>query len=167
MDVYVIALRAVHIVAAAFWVGAAVSFAFFIEPAARQLGAASGPFMTELTVRRRFPVVIAVGSVLAIVAGALLYWRASSGLDGAWMRTRTGSVFTLGALLAIVAWLIGFLVLRPGIGRLNALAPVAAKDPAVGLELEGLGRRLRAASLVNAALLISAALAMSIARYVV
>lgn len=75
-------------------------------------------------------------------------------------------VFTIGALSAVVAWLVGFLVLRPGIERTTALAAAAGTDPEVRNQLDVLGRRLRKASLVNAWLIIVAALAMSIARYV-
>ena len=161
-----ITLRAVHIVAAAFWVGASLSFAFFIEPVAQRLGASASPFMAELTQKRRFPVVIAVVSVLAIAAGVLLYWRDSSGLEWAWISTRTGTVFTIGAVAAIAAWLVGFLVLRPGIDRTAALAGAAATDAAARDEVARLGRRLRAASLLNAWLIILAALTMATARYV-
>ena len=166
MDIYIITLRAVHIVAAAFWVGASLSFAFFLEPVAHSLGPAAGGFMTELTEKRRFPIVVAVTSVLAIVAGALLYWRNSSGLEWDWVSTRTGTVFTVGAVAAIVAWLVGFIVLRPGIERTSALSAAAATDGAARDELAQLGRRLRTASLVNAWLIILAALAMAVARYV-
>lgn len=166
LDTYIVVVRAVHIVAAAFWVGAAISFAFFIEPVAHQLGASAGAFMTELTEKRKFPIVIAMVSVLAIVAGGLLYWRDSSGLDWAWISTRTGTVFTAGAVAAIAAWLVGFLVLRPGIARSAGLAAVAATDAGAREELARLGAHLRTASLANAWLLILAALAMAIARYV-
>lgn len=166
MDIYVVVLRAAHIVAAAAWVGSSLSFAFFIEPTAERLGPSAGPFMAELVERRKFPIVIAITSVVAIVAGALLYWEDSSGLDGDWITTRTGTTFTVGAVAAIVAWLVGFFVLRPGIDRKNQLLASAEHDHAARGELARLGQRLRAASLVNAWLLILAALAMAVARYV-
>jgi uncharacterized membrane protein len=166
VDAYVITLRAVHIVSAAFWVGASLSFAFFIEPVAHRLGPSAIEFMSELTEKRRFPVAIAVLSVLAIGAGMLLYWRDSSGLEWAWISTRTGTVFTIGATSAIAAWLIGFLILRPGIARSAALGAEATTDPAARDELARLGRSLRTASLVNAWLIVVAALAMATARYI-
>ncbi|HUR17165.1 MAG TPA: hypothetical protein VMZ33_07750 [Candidatus Limnocylindrales bacterium] len=166
MDAYVVGLRAVHIVAAASWVGASLSFAFFIEPVANRLGPSASQFMIELTERRKFPVAIAVVSVLAIVAGMLLYWRDSSGLEWAWISTRTGAMFTAGAVAALSAWLVGFLILRPGIARTAALAAAAPTDPTAQDELARLGHRLRTASLVNAWLIILATLAMATARYV-
>jgi uncharacterized membrane protein len=165
MDTYIVLLRAAHIVGAATWVGSSLSFAFFIEPAAEHLGSSAAPFMAELVERRKFPIAIAITSVVAIVAGALLYWHDSSGLDGDWITTRTGTAFTVGATAAIVAWLVGFFILRPGIDRKGELAARAASDPAIEVELAQLGKRLRSASLVNAWLVILAALAMAVARY--
>ena len=166
MDIDLVVLRALHIVAAAFWVGASLSFAYFIEPASQQLGPGASAFMSVLNEKRHFPVVIAVLSVVAIVAGGLLYWRNSSGLEWEWVSSPTGTTFSAGAAAAIAAWLIGFFVLRPGIGRSQTLAEAAATDSAVAAELDRLGRRLRHGSLANAWLLVSAAIAMAIARYV-
>lgn len=165
MDTYIVLLRAAHIVAAAAWVGSSLSFAFFIEPAAERLGPSAAPFMAELVEKRKFPIAIAITSVIAIVAGALLYWHDSSGLEADWITTRTGTAFTVGAAAAIAAWLVGFFVLRPGIDRKGELVAIAASDPEAGTELAQLGRRLRSASLVNAWLIILAALAMAVARY--
>ena len=48
MDLYMLVLRIVHILAGAFWVGSALTVFLFLQPAAREVGPAAGPFLTHL-----------------------------------------------------------------------------------------------------------------------
>jgi uncharacterized membrane protein len=163
MDAYIIALRLVHIVAGAFWVGAAVVFFLFLEPAAAALGGPGQSFMRHLNAERRLPVVIAIASALNIVAGVLLYARVSAGFKQAWITSGPGIGITVGAVSAITSWLIGFLVSRPTIDRMSALAVASPAEAAPQMAM--LTRRLRTAGGFGLGLLIVAVSAMSIARY--
>lgn len=160
MDVYIVVLRVVHIVGGAFWFGAAVSFAFFIEPTASELGPTGGPFMAHLAQKKKLPIVIAITSVIAIVAGVLLYWRASAGLNTEWITSGPGLGFTTGAGAAIASWLVGFLVLRPGIDKLAAAAAAGSHA-----EVAQIQRTLRRGGSFNVAFLFVAVAAMASARY--
>lgn len=160
MDWYVVVLRVVHIVGGAFWFGAAVVFAAFIEPTAKEIGPSAGPFMQHIAQKKKLPIVIAVSSVFAIVAGALLYWRDSSGFSTVWIRSRSGLGFTVGAVAAIAAWLVGFIVLRPGIDRLANAAASGSPN-----ELARIQRTMRRGSMFNVLFLAAAVIAMASARY--
>lgn len=161
MDAYVITLRIVHILAGAFWLGAGVVFVAFLEPAAKELGTPGQAFMANVSAKRRLPIVIAVASLVNIVAGLLLYWRGSGGLQSAWITSGPGIGFTLGGAAAVVSWLVGFFVSRPTIDRL-ATAAAGGAQPA---EIVRLQARLRLAGRVGLGLLVVAAAAMASARY--
>ena len=53
MDTYLVVLRIVHILAGVFWVGAALTAFLFLQPAAREVGPAAGPFMAHLAGKKK------------------------------------------------------------------------------------------------------------------
>ena len=53
MDTYMVVLRIVHILAGVFWVGAAFTTILFLQPTAREIGPAAGPFMAHLAGKKR------------------------------------------------------------------------------------------------------------------
>lgn len=162
MDVYVIVLRIVHIFAGAFWFGAAAFFTVFVEPVAAELGPQGQPFMERLT-RRKLPQVITASAALAVGAGILLYWEASAGLTGAWMKSGPGVTFTIGGLTAIVAFLVGGFVIRPGVQKLGELS--AAESPDVPA-IQSLLHHLQRVGQINLVLLVVTVLTMASARYI-
>lgn len=166
MDLTTILLRVIHIMGGAFWFGAAAMLAFFIEPTVSATGREGGAFMRHLSVQRKLPIVIAIGSVLNILAGGILYWRASDGLSSRWITSDPGVGFTVGAVAAIVAWVIGFGVSRPAIDRMGAAsARVMAGDASAEAEVAACSRRLHVAGLAGFYLLAIAVAAMAAARY--
>jgi hypothetical protein len=104
------------------------------------------------------------------VSGFVLYGRVSAGFNRAWMATRPGLALGAGALAAIVALLIGIVVngrvgvqlakLRQRLATAGATAPPADAARVAALEL-----RLERSSFVTATLLVFAAAAMAVARY--
>ena len=104
MDWLLIVLRIVHVGSAMAWFGGAFIGSFFLFPAAQALGPAGQPFMDYLTKRRRMGVYFPIVATLAIVSGATLYWRDSSGLASAWISSPSGLAFAIGGLAAIVAF---------------------------------------------------------------
>lgn len=95
MDIYLILLRIVHIFAGMFWVGAAIINSAFLLTAASSSGAQGHKFLQNLMVRGRFPIAIAVSAMLTILAGSLLYWRDSGGLQISWINSPVGLGFTI------------------------------------------------------------------------
>ena len=128
--------------------------------------------MQELLGRRKLVNAILWIAASTIVGGLFLYWHywQAFGSLGDWLGTRLGLGLTIGALSAIVAFLIGLLGTKPGVGRLMALARQAAEaggnpPPEVALEIPKLQARLRVLARTNLAFVAIATLAMATARY--
>lgn len=169
---YMIGFRIIHILAGVIWVGGVVAMVLFIQPSAKRLGPAGGPFVQEMLVRRRFPLFLLWSGGLTIAAGLFLYWRdwQAVGTLGEWVGTGPGAGFTIGAVAAIIAFLVGLLWVRPTVDRMLALAaeladavePPPAEAVAVVQALQARGRRL---AIVVLTLLVVAVLTMATARY--
>src|SRR6476660_5185469 len=118
MDWWMIFFRVVHIGSAMIWFGGAIVGAFFLAPTAAALGKAGQPFMDHLMRRRGLGILFPVVAALTVLAGAVLYWHDSDGLQSAWVTSPTGLSFALGFIL---------------------VAPSVALQTAVGNELAASG----------------------------
>lgn len=170
MDTYMVVLRVVHILAGIFWVGAALTTLLFIQPTARELGPAAGPFMMHLAGRKRLIDFVLSAAGLTVLAGLLMYWRVSGGLDPDWIGTAPGLSLTVGALCAIAAFAIGGSIVRPTIMANLAIGRAVAESggpptPEQAAELQALQRRSIAAGKAIVPLLIVAVIGMAAARY--
>src|SRR5262249_4594166 len=148
------------------WAGTVIFVAFFLDPAVKSAGPDGTKFMQQLVKTNRFPVVIMLLAIVTILAGSLLIWKVSAGLQSVWLSTRNGQVLTAGAVVAIVAFLIGFFVSRPASFRIakigKAVASAGGPPTAAQIqELTMLGKRLSTASRIIAFLLIFAIVGMS------
>ena len=90
MDTYMVVLRIVHILAGVFWVGAAFTTILFLQSTAREVGPAAGPFMAHLAGKKHLVDWVLRAAGLTILAGLLMYWRVSGGLDGDWLASAPG-----------------------------------------------------------------------------
>lgn len=163
-------LRAVHVLAASFWLGANILNGFFLIPALRDAGPAGGQVSRQLIQVRRLPIYVNVGAVLVIVSGAVLIWNVSGGLSAYWFASRFGVLLSIGATAAIMSAIHGQLVTGPTaarMARVAAQAQAAGGPPApeVVAELGGLQRRLEHAAKLGAILNAVAAVLMASARY--
>lgn len=170
VDWYLIVLRAVHILTAVFWVGSFYLFFFFIEPSVKELGPTGGQFMGHLAGKKKMPIVIAVTAATTIVAGTLLYWRVSGGFNVDWITSAPGVALTVGALSAIVAFALGFIIIKPAVDRMGVIGQgIAAtgtppsEDQAA--EMQRLGARLVVVGRIDLVLLTVAVIMMATARY--
>ena len=167
---YLLILRLLHIGCGIFWAGAAIYLAFFIDPAVHALGSDGTKFMQQLVRTNRFPVVMLFSALITVVAGALLIWKLSGGLQSQWLSTKYGMVLTTGGALAIIAFLIGFSVNRPAgmrMAKIGKAVATAGGPPTISQieELKMLGKRISVAGRVIAILLIFAVVGMSVFRY--
>jgi len=171
MHVHPIALlRAVHIVAGAFWVGGVFLNAIFLIPSIMAAGPAGGAVMREM-VQRRLPAFMNTVMATALLSGIWLYGWNSDGFHLAWIATGTGLAFTFGALCAIATAVVGAVVTVPAVKRIGQLGAAivaggGAPSPEQAAEMGALQRRMLDAVRVSAALLIAATIAMAVARYV-
>lgn len=165
-----ILLRILHIFGGVLWVGSAIVYFMFVEPTVQGLGPAGPKFMQGFIERRRYPLYMNVVSALTIIAGAVLLWNASGGLQSAWLKTGPGLGFTIGSVVAFVVYLIGFLMIRPRAEKLGALGKQIGQSggppaPEQATELERLNHEMRAIERVDVILLTISLLAMATARY--
>jgi uncharacterized membrane protein len=169
MDLYMVVLRIVHIVAGAFWVGSAITVFLFLQPAAREVGPAAAPLMTHLGQKKRLPDIVLGAGGLTILAGLLMYWRVSDGLDGDWITSTYGLTITIGALCAIAAISLGASIVRPSMLRAGAIQQAAAAaggpTPEQMSEVQALQAKVRKAGSAIVPLLVLAVALMASAQY--
>jgi hypothetical protein len=170
VDLLTVVLRLVHIVAGAVWVGIAVFVAFFLGPAVQDAGTDGGKVMAALQ-RRGFVTVLPVLALATMLSGIWLYWRASAGFHPDYVSSRPGLTFGFGAAAALAAFGIGITVMRPAMLRVGSLAQglgEATTETARAerlLEIQRLRARGALAGRWVALLLLLAAAAMAVARY--
>jgi uncharacterized membrane protein len=170
LDWLQIALRIVHIGAGVFWAGSAFFFFSFIEPTTAAIGPDSQKFMHHLVTRRRIIQVILTAATLTVAAGAILYWRASGGLDPAWIARPTGLTFTVAGIVGLASWLVGIIGIGPSVGQMDKLAAgmAAAGRPPTPDEMarfQTLAGRLHLFGVTDVVSLGFVVVAMSVARY--
>ena len=164
-------LRIVHVLGAIFWVGSGIFSTFFLQPAMAAAGPAAAQVAAGLQ-RRRLFTVLPVVALLTILSGARLMWITSGGFSAAYFTSGMGRMYALGALAGIVAFLFGIAFVRPAGERMTktAVALASATDDAqraqLAVSLAALGKKLKVSGLFVTALIIVAAVAMAIARYV-
>ena len=118
--------RLTHIVVGVFWAGTLFFNAWLLAPALRDVGPDSGKVMGALA-KRGMLVILPVTGILTILSGIWLYWHASLGFDAAYMRSRPGMVYGLGMVATIIAFLIGFTVVRTSIAKAATAEPGEAQ----------------------------------------
>jgi len=168
---YLLILRLLHIGCGISWAGTVIFVAFFLDPAVKAAGPDGVKFMQELAKTNRFPIVIMILAMITVLAGVLLIWKVSGGLEAVWLSTTNGQVLTAGGVLAIIAFLIGFSINRPVSFKMAKIGQAIASaggppTPAQLQELAMLAKRLSTASRIIAFLLIFAIVGMSIFRYI-
>ncbi|SRR6266516_695116 len=161
-------LRLVHIVAGIVWVGSAVFAALFLFPTARAVGADGRRFMERL--RQRMGPALGVAMLLTVISGFIMYGRLSAGFNRAWVTSRPGLALAAGAAAAILAVAIGVAVNAPAGAKMAALrkgfqTQGGAPTPADAAQLAALQARVERGAQVAAVLLLIAAGAMAVARY--
>jgi uncharacterized membrane protein len=170
MDWYVIVLRVIHIAAGVFWVGAAFVLFLFIQPSAKELGPEGQRFMGHLAVKKKLPMLVMLSAILTILAGILLYWRASDGFDLEWIRSGPGIGFTIGGLAAIATLALGLSMTKPAMDRMGALGQEIAASggqpsPSQVSEMQRLQARMVTIGRVSMVLLTIAVVTMAASRF--
>ena len=166
MDWLTIGLRIVHIVAAVIWVGGAALLVFFVQPSAQKLGPVGGQFLEEMFVRRKVSRYFAIAAGLVVLAGVSLYLKNYLSVA----TSLPALAFLLGGILGIVAFARGGTVLQRAFGNLTAISEeikAAAAPPSAELiaRQEAAWAKLRRIGRQDLGLILTAAVLMSIARY--
>ena len=170
MDGWLILFRIVHVGSAMMWFGGAIIGGFFLQPTAKALGTAGQPFMDHLMKRRGMGIFFPIVAALAIISGAVLYWRDSGGLQAAWITSPTGFAFTIGGVAALVAFVGGLVLIGPSIAEQAAVQAELANGGGVPTadqhrRLARAEGRMRLSGRLDLPLLLLAGLTMAVGRY--
>lgn len=155
MNWLMIVLRFVHIGGGAMWVGMMAFMTFYLTPALNEVGPDAGKVMQALQ-KQKVMIVMPVIALLTIISGLWMMSRLYAG-PSEFARSRMGMALNVGALAAIIAFLIGVVVMRP-----LMMKAMTATDPAEAQKLRARGAAL---SQWVARLLMLALGAMAVARY--
>ena len=164
-------LRLLHIVVGVFWVGSVLFIAALLVPSLRAAGPAGGAVMRHLVEGRRMPIWLMAAAILTLLSGVALYWVDSAGFQSAWLGSGPGRTFGLGGVLALAGGILGGAVNAPTARRLGEVAAGAQAagrppTPDEAAEIARLQTRLNRTTNAVAVLLLLAAAAMAVARYV-
>ncbi|MBI5300932.1 MAG: hypothetical protein HY868_02255 [Chloroflexi bacterium] len=171
MDIVMIVLRLAHIFGGVFWAGGTFILVGNIEPTVRGLGPEGGRFMQRFAGAGGFSRAMSIAAATTVIAGALLYWRASLGFSAAWFATGSGITLTIGALAGIAGAVVGFAIN----GRTaNAMAALGAQIASAGgppkpeqlAQMQAYQETLRQGGMIGGVLIAIALACMSVARYV-
>ena len=155
MNWLMIVLRLVHVGGGAMWVGMMAFMTFYLTPALNEVGPDAGKVMQALQ-KRKIMIVMPVIAILTIISGIWMFLRLAAGPSN-FAASRTGMALSIGALSAIIAFLIGIVFMRP-----LMMKAMTATDPAEAQRLRARGAML---SQWVARLLMLALGAMAVARY--
>ncbi|MGH7523832.1 MAG: hypothetical protein ACREK8_05970 [Gemmatimonadales bacterium] len=164
-----IILRLVHIGCGVFWAGGVLFLNFIVGPAIGAAGPDGAKVMLELH-RRHYIDKILVVALLTILSGLELMRRDSAGFQGAWFHSSFGIGISTGMLGAIIAFLVGVILIKPATVRMARLGgEMASAAPearaALGVELAAARGRLIASGAVGSIFVLIAVFAMAVARY--
>ena len=170
MPLDLIALRLAHVIAGVAWVGGAFVMILLVTRTARLRGADGDAFMTTLLTQGKAARYFEIAAVTTVLAGGLLYFRASGGFQIEWITSPSGIGFTIGAVAAIVSLVWGGLAVGPAGKRAAAVqAEVVAAggvaSPAQTAEIDSIRRKLNTFAMADLALLGTAVVTMATARY--
>ena len=160
-------LRFIHIVSGAFWVGTAVTLAFFVFPALLAGETSGGRYLKQIMMQRKLAPVITVAMLLVILSGGYLWRLDFPHISGGTFDRRTLD-YTLGAFLGILAAIVGLFVNMPTGMKLGAVVDsIGTGVPSVESSEQAarLSRKLLIATRCIAILLLGAVSLMALARY--
>ncbi|MFL6592234.1 MAG: hypothetical protein ACJ8GK_05935 [Luteimonas sp.] len=148
-------VRALHILVAAAWFGAAAFLTLYLMPALGQLGPQGAPVLRALD-GRRFHRFMAANAGLTLLSGGWLYWVLTAGFSPQVVASRSGVVFGIGGLAGVLAAVIGASLVGGSAKRLAGLSSPAPETVAI------LQRRIRTGSRLALTLMLLALLAMTL-----
>lgn len=171
MNYLMIALRIIHIFSGVFWAGTSFFMISFVTPSVIATGQEGQKFMQQLAFRTRFAAAMLGVSVLTILSGLVMYWEIF-GFKLSALRTGYGLTLTLGALSALIAFVVGYYMQNLGIKRMKAISTSIAASggppsPEQQAEMKSLSDSVARGGQITSVFLAFALLGMSIAQYVV
>jgi uncharacterized membrane protein len=168
MHAELLVLRLIHILGGIFWVGSGLFTSLFLFPVLSQSGPAASQILAGLQ-RRRFMTILPINAIITMLAGVRLMQITSGGFSRAYFASPMGKTYALAAIAAILSFLVGVIIGRPGALRMTRLTQMAASGEQdrekLAAEMRAVQRRVAIAATVAMVLLLLSAAGMAIARY--
>ena len=173
MQPTMIVLRFFHVVSGILWVGGVAVLTMFVTPSVRGAGPAGGAVMRHLLTKTRFvPYFPALGG-LTVLTGILMFWRDGVSTQGgfaAFSGSAMGITLSLGGLAGLIALIFGGAVVGRAAGQaakiLRTVDGAGQPSPEQGARLAALQAKIGWGSRIVLPVLIVAAIAMAVARYI-
>src|SRR5919109_4503056 len=128
MNALIVVLRLVHIISGVYWAGTIFFFVTFLEPSLRSLGPDGGKVMIRFF-ERGYLKLLPIVAVITMLSGLWLLWIASGGFNSSYMGSRIGMALSTGGGLAIAAFIVGMIVMRPAAARIGDIARKLPQEP--------------------------------------
>jgi len=159
-----------HILGAIFWAGGMVLMHGFIFPSIEATRPESTRFVQDLTGKRNLPLFMTLASVATVIGGLGLFGPATGMFDHDMMRAPHGIALSIGAVLALSAFIEGMIVTGPSAGKIGAIGKEIAASgkgptPEQIQKMEALQTKMKKVGMRGTVLVVLAALLMAIARY--
>jgi uncharacterized membrane protein len=170
MGILLVVLRFVHIFGGVFWAGSTFVMYQYVQPSVTATQPESNKFMQYLMGSSGYVMATSIAPGLTVLAGLLLYWIDSSGLQLSWITTPVGLGFTVGSIAGLAAMILGAAVARPTAGKMAELGKAmqtAGKPPSPEqvAQMKKYQETMTSISLWVAVLLVVTVTFMAIARY--
>jgi uncharacterized membrane protein len=163
-------LRVVHILLGVFWAGTIIFAGVLLMPSVRDAGPDGGKVMLAL-MRRGYMTVVPVAALLTILSGIWLYGMNISLAGPVWAGSMPARVYGIGAVAALVAFVLGMTVMRPNAVKLRVIMEALPGTPegparaALMAEMTTPRAKMTAAAPWVAGLLAVSTVCMAVARY--
>jgi hypothetical protein len=170
MIVLFLVMRVVHVLVGVYWAGTIIFVATLLMPSVRDAGPDGGKVNLAL-MRRGYMNILPVVAVLTILSGFWLYWHDMVTSGGTWAGSMSARIYGVGAVAALVGFVIGIFVMRPNAMKLRAMMEAMPNTPegparaALMAEMNGPRAKMAAAAPRVATLLAIAVVCMAVARY--
>jgi uncharacterized membrane protein len=127
VDPLQVLLRLLHVGLGVFWAGTLIFTAVLLLPALSDVGPDGAKVMAALQ-RRGMVQILPIVAIITMITGFWMYIRMAGGTPD-WARSRVGMALGTGGLLAVIAFLIGIVVMRPTVNRITQLSATLAQLP--------------------------------------
>ncbi len=165
---WVDAVILVHVIAAVAWAGGAFFVAAVVGPAMMKAGPNAGGFLTAAARNGGFSRFFMAAGVVTIVAGGILYSKFEIHKDP-WGQVVPGNLWlTLGAILAVLAFLDGLFVIMPKDKEMGKILTSlkGPPTPQQSARIQELGMKIGKMSAISTVLVLLALVGMMLRRLV-
>ena len=159
-----IVLRLIHVLAGVFWAGSVFFVAAFLLPSVAATGPGGGQVVQHVMTVLKYPRAAGIAAVLT------MYWHDMKISTAGWAGSAPGMTYGIGALSALVAFVVFVTMIRPTGDKLLAFGRTIQSrggppTPEESAAISRLQMRMSSASRAGAACLAVTVVAMAIARY--